>query len=187
MFSKSRPGKPDAPSEAAAPQPPSPRFAPESGLPGEEPTPRPAPKPPESGNKASFLAADLTLIGTVQTSGDVIIEGTVEGDIHAFRVVLGEQSALRCEVVADDLTVRGRVAGQLSGLKVYLTSTARVSGDISHQILAIDAGAQFDGTAQRRDPEPSVQGAEPSARQARAPQAAVTSADAAKGKSTSAA
>jgi cytoskeletal protein CcmA (bactofilin family) len=180
MFSKSRPGRPDASSEVGTPTPARAPFPSERGLPMEEPTPRPeAPSSRESrsaqtASKISFLAADLTLIGTLRTSGDVAIEGTVEGDIHAFKVTLGEQSTLRGEVVADDLTVRGRVEGQLSGLKVYLASTARVSGDIMHQILAIDAGAQFDGSAQRMETDPAPQAAAAPARQPQpsAPQAA---------------
>jgi cytoskeletal protein CcmA (bactofilin family) len=174
MFSKSRPGRPDVSSEVGSPPPGRAPVPSERALPAEEPTPRAelsaSPEPSrftQTNSKVSFLAADLTLVGTLKTSGDVVIEGVVEGDIQAFKVTLGEQSTLRGEVVADDLTVRGRVEGQLTGLKVYLTSTARVGGDITHQVLAIDAGAQFDGSAQRMTTEPAPQAAAPTAGQPR--------------------
>jgi cytoskeletal protein CcmA (bactofilin family) len=37
------------------------------------------------------------------------------------------------------------------GLKVRLTSTARVEGDIIHKTIAIESGAHFEGSVQRQD------------------------------------
>jgi len=53
--------------------------------------------------------------------------------------------------VADDIVVNGRVVGRVRGLKVRLTSTARVEGDIIHKTIAIESGAHFEGSVQRAD------------------------------------
>jgi cytoskeletal protein CcmA (bactofilin family) len=53
--------------------------------------------------------------------------------------------------VADDIVVNGRVIGRVRGLKVRLTSTARVEGDIIHKTIAIESGAHFEGSVQRQD------------------------------------
>ncbi|WP_281856253.1 bactofilin family protein, partial [Litoreibacter halocynthiae] len=45
----------------------------------------------------------------------------------------------------------GRVIGRVRGLKVRLTSTARVEGDIIHKTIAIESGAHFEGSVQRQD------------------------------------
>jgi len=37
------------------------------------------------------------------------------------------------------------------GLKVRLTSTARVEGDIIHKTIAIESGAHFEGSVQRAE------------------------------------
>jgi cytoskeletal protein CcmA (bactofilin family) len=37
------------------------------------------------------------------------------------------------------------------GLKVRLTATARVEGDIIHKTIAIESGAHFEGSVQRQD------------------------------------
>jgi cytoskeletal protein CcmA (bactofilin family) len=37
------------------------------------------------------------------------------------------------------------------GLKVRLTSTARVEGDIIHKTIAIESGAHFEGSVQRQE------------------------------------
>jgi cytoskeletal protein CcmA (bactofilin family) len=53
--------------------------------------------------------------------------------------------------VADDVVINGRIVGCVRGLKVRLTSTARVEGDIIHKTIAIESGAHFEGSVQRQD------------------------------------
>jgi cytoskeletal protein CcmA (bactofilin family) len=43
------------------------------------------------------------------------------------------------------------VIGRVRGLKVRLTSTAQVEGDIIHKTIAIESGAHFEGSVQRQD------------------------------------
>lgn len=100
---------------------------------------------------ASVLSSDLTVVGNLKTTGDIQIEGTVEGDIRAHLLTVGESATIRGEIVADDIVVNGRVIGRVRGLKVRLTSTARVEGDIIHKTIAIESGAHFEGSVQRQD------------------------------------
>ena len=106
----------------------------------------PKPKPP-----ASTLSADLNITGNIKTSGDIQVEGTVEGDIRAHLLTVGESATIKGEVTADDVVVNGRIIGRVRGLKVRLTSTARVEGDIIHKTIAIESGAHFEGSVQRQD------------------------------------
>ena len=59
--------------------------------------------------------------------------------------------------MAEDVVVHGRVVGRLRGLKVRLSATARVEGDIIHKTIAIESGAHFEGSVQRQD-DPLSQG-----------------------------
>ncbi|MCA3552041.1 MAG: polymer-forming cytoskeletal protein, partial [Rhodobacter sp.] len=99
----------------------------------------------------SVLSSDLTVVGNLKTTGDIQIEGTVEGDIRAHLLTVGETATIRGEIVADDIVVNGRVIGRVRGLKVRLTSSARVEGDIIHKTIAIESGAHFEGSVQRQD------------------------------------
>ncbi|ALI54664.1 bactofilin family protein [Celeribacter marinus] len=99
----------------------------------------------------SVLSTDLTITGNLKTTGDIQIEGTVEGDIRAHLLTVGETATIRGEVIADDVVVNGRVIGRVRGLKVRLTSTAKVEGDIIHKTIAIESGAHFEGSVQRAD------------------------------------
>jgi len=99
----------------------------------------------------SVLSSDLTVTGNLVTSGDIQIEGTVEGDIRAHLLTVGEGSTVKGECVADDVVVNGRVVGCVRGLKVRLTASARVEGDIIHKTIAIESGAHFEGSVKRED------------------------------------
>ena len=101
--------------------------------------------------KRQVLSSDLTVVGNLRTTGDIQVEGTVEGDIRAHLLTVGESATIRGEIVADDIVVNGRVIGRVRGLKVRLTSTARVEGDIIHKTIAIESGAHFEGSVQRQE------------------------------------
>jgi len=100
---------------------------------------------------ASVLSTDLTITGNLRTTGDIQVEGTVQGDIRAHLLTVGEGATIEGEIVADDIVVTGRVVGKVRGLKVRLTSTARVEGDIIHKTIAIESGAHFEGSVQRQE------------------------------------
>ena len=106
----------------------------------------PKPKP-----AVSTLSTDLVIKGNLQSTGDIQIEGTVEGDIKAHLLTIGESATIRGEVVADDVVINGRIIGRVRGLKVRLTSSAKVDGDIIHKTIAIESGAHFEGSVQRQD------------------------------------
>ncbi|MEM7671387.1 MAG: polymer-forming cytoskeletal protein [Pseudomonadota bacterium] len=120
--------------------------APTAQTPTPKPAAAPAPKP-----SPSLLSNDLTIKGNVITTGDIQIEGTIEGDVRAHLLTVGETATIRGEVVADDVVVNGRVIGRVRGLKVRLTTSAKVEGDIVHKTIAIESGAHFEGSVQRQE------------------------------------
>ena len=71
-------------------------------------------------------------------------------------------------MIADDVVINGRIVGRVRGLKVRLTSTARVEGDIIHKTIAIESGAHFEGSVQRQDDPLSAN--KPAAKQGQAPE-----------------
>ena len=146
MFSKSRINEPVAKTSPEAQTTRTSEAAPATKPSYEFATAAPKAKPP-----ASILSADLTVVGNLRTTGDIQVEGTVEGDIRAHLLTVGESATIKGEIVADDIVVNGRVVGRVRGLKVRLTATARVEGDIIHKTIAIESGAHFEGSVQRQD------------------------------------
>ncbi len=141
MFSKSKINDP-APKEDAA-KPAAPVMAEKPAAPlATAPKPKPA---------ASVLSADLHVIGNIKTTGDIQVEGTVEGDIRAHLLTIGETATIKGEVIADDIVVNGRVIGRVRGLKSSTDRDCKVEGDIIHKTIAIESGAHFEGSVQRQD------------------------------------
>lgn len=155
MFSKSRPAENTPPT--TPPQEPGSGAAAVTELRSAvPPAPAQAPKPKPA---ASVLSTDLTITGNVRSSGDIQIEGTIEGDVRAHTLIVGETATVKGEVVAEDVVVHGRVVGRLRGLKVRLSTSARVEGDIVHKTIAIESGAHFEGSVQRQEDPLSKGGA----------------------------
>lgn len=155
MFSKTRPSDSFSPSPDSSDQLPAP-------IQGElnPSVPAPVPAPKKMRPAASVLSSDITIKGNVLSSGDIQIEGTIEGDVRAQTLIVGETAVVKGEIVADEVITHGRVVGRLRGLKVRLSSTARVEGDIVHKSIAIESGAHFEGSVQRQD-DPVGQGQRP--------------------------
>ncbi|SPF80404.1 bactofilin family protein [Pseudoprimorskyibacter insulae] len=146
MFSKSKINEPGPKADDAAKPATSEATATAAPRPAEFKAAAPKAKPP-----ASILSSDLHITGNLKTTGDIQVEGTVEGDIRAHLLTIGESATIKGEVIADDVVINGRIVGRVRGLKVRLTATARVEGDIIHKTIAIESGAHFEGSVQRQD------------------------------------
>jgi len=99
----------------------------------------------------SILSADAVITGTLVSTGDMQIDGRVEGDVHSTSLVIGDKAEIHGEVIAEDVTVRGRVIGRIRARKVQLCATSHVEGDILHEAFAVESGAFFEGNCRHSD------------------------------------
>lgn len=93
----------------------------------------------------SILSAGLTVNGDLVSDGEMQIDCVVNGDVTAARLAIGENARVVGEVVADQVLVRGEVIGRIRAKSVELDKTAKVRGDIWHELLSIAAGAKIEG------------------------------------------
>lgn len=93
----------------------------------------------------SILSAGLTVNGDLNSDGEVQIDCFVNGDVTAVRLAIGENAKVVGEVVADQVLIRGEVIGRIRARSVELDKTAKVRGDIWHELLSIAAGAKVEG------------------------------------------
>jgi cytoskeletal protein CcmA (bactofilin family) len=141
--------KADAQPEPSRTTPPP--LAGRGGLPAQPgPTPRALGTGTNTG-AASVIGADLTINGNLQSTGEVQIEGNIEGNLQATRIVVGQNAKINGNLLAEDVVVLGTVNGSIRGNRVTLQSTSKVDGDIVHQSLAIEQGAYFEGKSRRND------------------------------------
>jgi cytoskeletal protein CcmA (bactofilin family) len=101
----------------------------------------------------SIISNDLVVIGTLTSTGDIQIDGRVDGDIRSGSVTIGEKANFEGEIIAEECTIRGRVNGIVRARKVQLSSTCHMEGTILHEALAVEVGAFFEGTCRHcQDP-----------------------------------
>jgi len=101
----------------------------------------------------SILSQDLSVSGQIVSSGDVQIEGVLEGDLRSHAVTIGEKARVTGEIAGELVTVRGFVTGTIRARQVHLCASCHVVGDIYHEALAIETGAHLDGVVRReKDP-----------------------------------
>lgn len=115
------------------------------------PSPAPARRMARTTSAPSLISADLVVNGTLTSTGDVQIDGRVEGDVRSVGLVIGDKALIHGEVLAEDLTVRGRIEGSIRARKVLLAATAHVVGNILHEAFAVEAGAFFEGNCRHSD------------------------------------
>jgi cytoskeletal protein CcmA (bactofilin family) len=99
----------------------------------------------------SIISADMELSGAIASSGDIQIDGRVEGDVRSVGLVIGDKAEIHGEIYAEDVTVRGKVVGRIRARKITLTATAHVEGDILHEAFSVEAGAFFEGSCRHSD------------------------------------
>ena len=111
----------------------------------------------------SIISPDLKIKGDLVSSGDIKVEGSVEGSISCRTLTLGDNPVLNCNVTADTVRVNGEFSGQVKATKVVLTSTARFNGDIYQETLEVEDGASIQGYVGRLKAEPGREPAKISA------------------------
>ncbi|ALL13497.1 bactofilin family protein [Caulobacter henricii] len=94
---------------------------------------------------ASLISADITIEGGVTGDGELQIDGVVRGDVRVGRLTVGETGHVEGSVYAEAVEVRGRVVGAITSKQVRLYGTSYIDGDITHEQLAMETGAFFQG------------------------------------------
>ena len=137
MFSSKR--------KAASPPPPNVAAA--------APMPTDLPPPNRRGGRMvpSIISGDLIISGNLLSGGELQVDGTIDGDVRASSLVIGEQATVTGEVMAEEVIIRGRVIGSVRGLRVVLAANCHVEGEIFHESLAVEPGAFFEGNCRRSE------------------------------------
>ncbi len=72
--------------------------------------------------------------------------GQIEGDVRGVGVKIGQNAKVKGTVYGDEVELSGSIEGKIEAKKVVLNGTARMTGDILHQEIKVEAGAYISGT-----------------------------------------
>ena len=93
----------------------------------------------------SLLSLDLVINGNLQSSGDMQVDGTIEGEIKSLKLTVSASAVVRGSIEADTVTIAGTVTGQIKARHVTLSKSAKVIADVIQERLTIEPGAFFEG------------------------------------------
>jgi cytoskeletal protein CcmA (bactofilin family) len=112
------------------------------------PGPGPAPARAASGSPC-VIGAKTVFKGEISGEEDILVEGTVEGEIRITRDLrIGQAGVVKATVSAQSLTVSGEIVGDCEALtRVEIQSTGRITGNIRAPKIVIAEGAMFRGNS----------------------------------------
>jgi cytoskeletal protein CcmA (bactofilin family) len=99
----------------------------------------------------SVIAKDIHMLGNVVSEGTVDFDGKLDGNIRCDTLVVRNNAFIKGEILANSVSVYGKVKGLIRAKTVHLYASCHVEGIIMHEALTIEDGAYLDGKCKRTD------------------------------------
>jgi cytoskeletal protein CcmA (bactofilin family) len=105
----------------------------------------------------SLIGPNSAFRGDIDTKGTLRVDGSLEGNVNADWVILGEKASLRGDVAARGIVVGGRIEGNIRAKEIVeIKAKGQVFGDISSAKLTIIEGGIFEGRSSMSKEETKV-------------------------------
>jgi cytoskeletal protein CcmA (bactofilin family) len=85
----------------------------------------------------SAIGSEMTIVGKLVCKDLIKVYGFVEGELYASNALIADGARIEGEIVAEELTIAGRVKGDIHALRVKLHDTSRRGRHLSPR--AVDA------------------------------------------------
>ncbi len=90
----------------------------------------------------SIIDKELTIDGTVSTSGRLIVKGILKGTVIGNNVVIAEEGSVYANAKVASMTIGGTFEGEIRALKkLILLSTGKCTGKVVCKDLVVETGA----------------------------------------------
>ena len=99
---------------------------------------------------ATLISAGCKISGMITGDGDFLINGEIDGDCDlAGTVTLAQEGTWHGTIKAGNVIVAGHVDGDIvADEKVEITHSARITGTVSAEAIAVAEGAIVEGVMQ---------------------------------------
>jgi cytoskeletal protein CcmA (bactofilin family) len=93
------------------------------------------------------IGSGTSVTGNIQTTGDIRIDGRLEGTLHSKgKVVIGPTGSVKGDIHCQLADLYGSIEGNISCSELLaLKASANLKGDIQAGKLSIEPGAAFSG------------------------------------------
>ncbi len=106
---------------------------------------------------ACIIGTGIQVRGNLSGSGDLLVEGRVEGHVALQdHMTVEDSGTVVADVETRDLTVNGKMSGNVDASeRVKIAGSAVVTGDIRAPRVVIEDGARFRGSIEMDVPLPA--------------------------------
>ncbi|MGA2685302.1 MAG: polymer-forming cytoskeletal protein [Verrucomicrobiota bacterium] len=100
-----------------------------------------------TGSSKNVLNSDVEIKGNIKFSGELSLDGKLDGEIHTDGTLqLGDSAVINGNITAQSVVVRGKVHGNITAKeKIEIKSKAELFGDIRASKLVIEEGVTYVG------------------------------------------
>jgi cytoskeletal protein CcmA (bactofilin family) len=116
----------------------------------------PEPTATKKSERDSCIGAGMSIVGKIECNGPAQVFGRIEGEVCASDLLVGDGATINGSVIAQNVTVCGRIKGTIRAVRVKLQNGGAVEGDIFHRSLSIDENSLFEGSSRRVENPTSI-------------------------------
>jgi len=100
-----------------------------------------------TGSSKNVLNSDVEIKGNIKFSGELSLDGKLDGEIHTDGTLqLGDSAVINGNINAQTVVIRGKVHGNVTVKdKIEIKSKAELFGDIRASKLVIEEGVTYVG------------------------------------------
>ena len=99
----------------------------------------------DRGTIPSIISEGSEFKGNIRTSGEIQIDGVVNGNIRAKQIVVGITGNVRGNITANFLRICGKIEGEIRAETLEIVSSASVKGNVYKKTISMEAGSKIVG------------------------------------------
>jgi len=107
-----------------------------------------AKKYPEQAQASNRILAGTSITGDIVSDGDIRVDGKVTGSMKVTgKLVIGEHGLVEGEVECKNAAIAGQLEGTINvAQSLSLSASAKVKGKVQVEKLAVEPGAEINGS-----------------------------------------
>lgn len=100
-------------------------------------------------NPTTVIGPDIRITGNLEASGDLKIEGNVEGDVRCRRLIVGDGGAIKGSVYSEQARISGTINGSIEAAGLAIEARGVVAGETTYGRLKVTTGGVIEGKIKR--------------------------------------
>jgi len=94
----------------------------------------------------SFIGCNTFFKGDIDTKGTLRVDGSIEGNITADWVIVGEQARITGNISARGIVIGGKMDGNVKAKEIVeIKNKGQINGEIMSKKLVVAEGGIFEG------------------------------------------